>query len=193
MPLLMQENYLTANQKGVSVADIDRMALSAEFISFGDKINQRLRGYQEWSLMPNLGMAGCLAPAQLSCGYLPFTKFSEWLGKMSSAKKAGRYIRELKDMMGVTASRKTVHLEYVPLVFNVICTCLGQEGVAIPAAVDFMREYGLSMEGLKENVLGLILNEDMVKEFNDLSPKVKSAFTKAYNEAMKQSVKAGKK
>ena len=48
-----------------------------------------------------------------------------------------------------------------------------------------MREYKISMDTFKENVLDLQPNEVIVKKYEKLNPTIKSAFTKAYNENFK--------
>ena len=67
-----------------SVQDIEDMANAAEFISMGDSINRQLRTEQAWSLLPNLGTCGAVAPAMILQGKAFYPRFPEWLGKNSS-------------------------------------------------------------------------------------------------------------
>ena len=39
VPLLVQENYLTSFGNRMSPDDVEKMAMAADFISFGDEIN----------------------------------------------------------------------------------------------------------------------------------------------------------
>ena len=43
--------------------DIEDMANAADFISMGDCCNIQLRTNMNWSLLPDLGMCGAIAPA----------------------------------------------------------------------------------------------------------------------------------
>lgn len=78
IPLLIHENYLDAMKGGATgAAEVKRMALAAEYISFGDELNQAVRGKQEWALLQNVGMCGCIAPCTFASGFVPFPKFPE--------------------------------------------------------------------------------------------------------------------
>jgi replication factor C subunit 1 len=77
MPLLIHENYLQASGPNRNVDDIKKMAESADYISLGDCMNNTLRGNQEWTLLPNVGLCSCVAPAILSGNFCPFAKFPQ--------------------------------------------------------------------------------------------------------------------
>lgn len=62
IPLLVQENYLTSMADRKSLDDINAMADAADSISFGDVINRQVRTNQDWSLLPDLGLASAIAP-----------------------------------------------------------------------------------------------------------------------------------
>ncbi len=51
IPLIIQENYLTAMGDRRSPDDIEAMANASEFISLGDTCNVQLRTNQDWSLL----------------------------------------------------------------------------------------------------------------------------------------------
>ena len=100
IPLLIQENYLTAMGERRSPEDIYKMADAADYISLGDSVSRQLRTNQDWSLLPNLGFASSIAPVLLVEGSSFYPRFPEWLGKNSSQRKAKRLIREVKKVMG---------------------------------------------------------------------------------------------
>ena len=78
IPLLVHENYLDSMKGGAGgAAEVQRMALAAEFISFGDELNQAVRGKQEWALLQNVGVCGCIGPCTFASGFVPFPKFPE--------------------------------------------------------------------------------------------------------------------
>lgn len=60
IPLLIHENYLT--QHSTDAKTIDNMAESADSIAFGDVLNNKVRGGQEWSLLGAMGQASTIHP-----------------------------------------------------------------------------------------------------------------------------------
>ena len=69
VPLLVQDQYLNAMYEQKTDLDtIERMAEASEFISLGDTLNIRVRQHQDWSLLPNVGFASCVAPSLLARG-----------------------------------------------------------------------------------------------------------------------------
>ena len=51
IPLLIQENYLSARGERNSIKDIEAMADAAEYMSLGDSVNVQVRKNQDWSLL----------------------------------------------------------------------------------------------------------------------------------------------
>jgi replication factor C subunit 1 len=84
IPLLVQENYLTSMGDRSSLRDLNSLADAAEFISFGDCLARQVRTNQDWSLLPNMGLASSIAPCLIVKGATFYPRFPEWLGKNSS-------------------------------------------------------------------------------------------------------------
>jgi len=64
--------------------DIEAMADASEFISLGDSINRQIRTNMVWTLLPQLGTCGAVAPCLLTKGRSNYPSFPQWLGKNSS-------------------------------------------------------------------------------------------------------------
>ena len=58
-----------------SLADIDAMANAAEYISFGDILNIRVRTNQDWALLPNVGLFSSVAPVLETKGVTNYPGF----------------------------------------------------------------------------------------------------------------------
>jgi replication factor C subunit 1 len=123
MPLMIHENYLSSiGVNANSLPDIEKMASSAAYISFGDCVNNQIRYNQDWSLLPNLGYMGCIAPAILSSKFLPYPKFPEWFGQNSKTKKIERMIRDVKELCAhnLYSSKDSILFESIPLIFEMV-------------------------------------------------------------------------
>ena len=196
VPLLVQENYLTAldtNYNKNSAKDVERLANAAAFIAFGDQVNKRVRGNMEWTLLGDCGLASSIAPCHYTKGSIHYPKFPEWMGKNSSATKSKRLINELKKAFGhrILCDRKTLLNEYLPLVFDVIIKHLEKDSYEDAIAV--MDELNITNEQFREHVLGLLFDKKRAKKADDLNAKSKAAFTRAYNATHKTSLKPKKK
>ena len=122
-PLFTHENYLSSiGSHAFTLSDIEKMATCANYISIGDTVNHQIRHHQDWSLLPNLGIMGTIAPATFSSGMLPYPKFPEWLGKNSSQKRIERMIRDVREMCAHTlySNKNSILFESIPLIFEMI-------------------------------------------------------------------------
>jgi len=195
VPLLVQENYLSAMEKNFrgSLKDVERLANASAFISFGDEINKRVRGNMEWTLLGDCGFASSVAPCHYTQGYTHYPRFPEWLGKNSSSIKAKRMINELKKSLGHRAqcNRMTLLNEYLPLMFDEIFNHLSKDNIDEALAV--MEDLNISNEQFKENIVSLLFDKKREAKLTKMSTKSKTAFTRAYNAKHKTSLKAKKK
>ena len=182
VPLLVQDQYLNAmyDQK-TDLDTIERMAEASEFISLGDTLNIRVRQHQDWSLLPNVGFASCVAPSLLARGKVNQCFFPAWLGKNSSARKASRLIRELKAQLGHKANfgRMAIQNEIVPLILDYFLKLMKEEN--FQELVDFMDDYNISREMYGEHMMGLAWGSKMDEAFKNIPAPVKAAFTRLYN------------
>lgn len=120
MPLFVQESYIGAYSSYTNAQEMETLATAAEFISLGDMLDYQVMNNQQWSLLPNLGLMGCVAPATLNTnGYCNYCPFPSIMGKMSTMRKIYRMIREIKECSGahIQANRRACLTEYVPLFF----------------------------------------------------------------------------
>ena len=98
MPLLCYENYITTFANGQeSLQDLERAAMCSDMFSHADQINELIfnGSTQNWGLLAELGLCGVVAPSNIMKGFLPYTKFPEVMGKLSSQRKSNRMIKEL--------------------------------------------------------------------------------------------------
>lgn len=142
-------------EKRSSLDDVQSMADAAEFISLGDALNKQLRTNMDWSLLPNVGVCGALAPCLLTQGRSFYPAFPQWLGKNSSQKKSLRQIKELKQAMGpqAYAPRRSLQGEFVPLLLEKLYRLLSRDKVA--DAVELLDALGISNEMMKEHLMDL--------------------------------------
>merc|ERR1719316_334155 len=86
--LLIQQNYLRSIQsKPVSLEVLNRCAYSADLLTVGDMMNEKIRADQNWSLLPDLGVTGAVYPAHITNGFIAFPEFPQFLGKYSTMSK----------------------------------------------------------------------------------------------------------
>ncbi len=77
MPLLIQENYLTAYGIGMGARDMEEAAESADYISLGDCVSTTMRTGNDWNLLPDVGLCSSVAPAMISARMPIFAKFPQ--------------------------------------------------------------------------------------------------------------------
>lgn len=200
IPLLVQENYLTAMGERRDLESLNRMAEASDFISLGDSISRQVRTNQDWSLLPNMGLCSAVAPCLLIKGATFYPRFPEWLGKNSSQRKAKRLIRELKKVMGhhAQASRMEIQNEYTALLLTYIHRTLKKHERSgdkehILEILEFMKDLGLTNEHVKEHLMGLCMDKKVVEQFESISSTTKSAFTRLYNQENKEQSLVGKR
>ena len=130
VPLLVQESYLNAFNDGAdSMRDLEKMATASEMMSVGDLANIQIRQNQAWSLLPNYGVLSSVAPTLIIKGRCNYPGFPQWLGKNSSARKAKRLLRELKQKMGdaISADQFAIQNEVAPFILAEILTYLKKD------------------------------------------------------------------
>jgi len=128
MPLFMQESYLDAygfnkTADKVGLDGLRWMAEQADCISLSEVLSSVVHVEQEWSLLPNVGILGCVAPSILNPrSYCQWSPFPALMGKMSTMRKISRMIKELKEVTGnkILASQSAALIEYVPLIFEMV-------------------------------------------------------------------------
>ncbi len=188
IPLLIHENYLSAFKFDHKKDILDNLSFETDLISQSDIIDKRIRTNQNWNLLVDRGILGSVSSCFFTKGVVPFPKFPELMGKMSSMRKTKREIKELKKCFFGYNSH-SIKNEIVPLVFTTIINNINEtnEDNNLDNCIDIMKSFKLNMEMVKENLMDLA-QENMQKEFNNIAPTAKSAFTRLYNKNFKTSI-----
>ncbi|XP_038608447.1 replication factor C subunit 1 [Tachyglossus aculeatus] len=186
-PLFVQENYVhvkPAAAGGNIKKHLMLLSRAADSICDGDLVDRQIRSKQNWSLLPTQAIYSSVLPGELMRGYMTqFPSFPSWLGKHSSRGKHDRIVQELALHMSLRthSSKRTVNLEYLPHVRDALVRPLtGRGAEGVQEAVALMDTYHLLREDF-ENVMEISSWGGKPSPFSTVDPKVKAAFTRAYN------------
>ncbi|XP_071599814.1 replication factor C subunit 1 isoform X1 [Heliangelus exortis] len=186
-PLFVQENYVhvkPAAAGGNLKKHLVLLSRAADSICDGDIVDKQIRTKQNWNLLPTQAIYSSVLPGELMRGYMSqFPVFPSWLGKFSSTGKHDRIVQELAMHMSLRtqACKRTVNMEYLSCLRDALVRPLkdlGAEGVQ--EAITFMDSYCLMKEDI-ENIMEISMWGGKPSPFSKLDPKVKAAFTRAYN------------
>ena len=184
IPLLIQENYLSTFQSSNAYGDLENISLSSDLISCSDVIDKKIRTQMDWRLLSDRGLLGCCTICKLNKGFVPFPKFPEALGKISSLNKIKREIIELKECFHSKSSEE-IRRDVLPVIYNSLVDLMVDGD--IEGVFEIMRNYHITMDFFKENMTDLV--EDKLKmKFDKIGTVNKSNLTKAYNKNFKSSV-----
>ena len=188
IPLLIYENYLSTFKYDNKKEMLNNLSFQTDLISESDIIDKRIRTNQNWNLLGDRGMLGSVSVCYFTKGVVPFPKFPELMGKMSSMRKTKREIKELKRCFFGYNSH-SIKNEIVPLIFSNLIDNINEtnEENNIENSIDLMKEFKLNMEMVKDNLYDLA-PEKMKEEFDQISPTLKSAFTRLYNKTFQSSI-----
>jgi len=222
VPMIVQENYIQYTpskaeglpKKKADLAALDAVSKAADALCLGDIVNNYLRGSnQVWSLLPYQAIWSAVEPgSHMRCGPKGGPKEQGWhqnsirfpsiLGKMSNFNKRQRILREIQTHTREVASCDftSMRLDYLCHIRRMITQPLIMGGVdGIEGTLHLMAQYGITRDDYDA------LEEIQFKDFRDcpnpfekIPTKVKSAFTRAYNNKEKAFVqlkakgKAGK-
>lgn len=76
----------------------NRVALTADSLSFGDLIENRVRSKMAWSMLPMQAMFSSVLPGEYMAGrFTSQINFPGWLGKYSKTSKRKRLAQEIHD------------------------------------------------------------------------------------------------
>ncbi|XP_048704503.2 replication factor C subunit 1 isoform X1 [Caretta caretta] len=186
-PLFVQENYVHVKPvaaRGNMIKHLMLLSRAADSICDGDLVDRQIRSKQNWNLLPTQAIYSSVLPGELMRGYMSqFPNFPGWLGKFSSTGKHDRIVQELALHMSLRThtSKRAVNMEYLSYLRDALVrplTSFGTEGVQ--DAVTFMDSYCLMREDV-ENIMEISSWGGKPSPFSKLDPKVKAAFTRAYN------------
>ncbi|KAM9660947.1 replication factor C subunit 1 isoform 1-T1 [Morphnus guianensis] len=186
-PLFVQENYVhvkPAAAGGNLKKHLVLLSRAADSICDGDIVDKQIRSKQNWNLLPTQAIYASVLPGELMRGYMSqFPVFPSWLGKFSSTGKHDRIIQELAMHMSLRTQtcKRTVNMEYLPYLRDAVVQPLKDFGAdGVQEAITFMDSYCLMKEDI-ENIMEVSTWGGKPSPFSKLDPKVKAAFTRAYN------------
>ncbi|NWX23277.1 RFC1 factor, partial [Aegotheles bennettii] len=186
-PLFVQENYVhvkPAAAGGNLKKHLVLLSRAADSICDGDIVDKQIRSKQNWNLLPTQAIYASVLPGELMRGHMSqFPVFPSWLGKFSSTGKHDRIIEELAMHMSLRTQgcKRTVNMEYLPYLRDVLVQPLKDFGAdGVQEAITFMDSYCLMKEDI-ENIMEISMWGGKPSPFSKLDPKVKAAFTRAYN------------
>lgn len=186
-PLFVHENYpfvIPTAAQGDIKKHLTLLSEAADSICIGDIIDKKIRTENSWSLLPTQAIFASVVPGELLAGNLrQMINFPAWLGKNSNKKHMDRVLQELHVhmRMKITGNKTDVALEYLPLLKHALTKpLLESEQDGVRDVLQIMENYYLLREDF-DSILDLSLWPDQVDPRTRISPKVKSAFTRAYN------------
>ena len=187
IPLLIQENYLSTfpsqNFKNKK-EELENISLSADLISESDVIDKKIRTNMDWRLLADRGLIGCCTICKLNKGFVPFPKFPEALGKISSLNKIKRETNELKECFK-SASGEEIRRQILPVFYTHLINYILDGD--IEGILDTMKKYHISIEMFKENMTDLV-SDKLKLAYEKVGTANKSNLTRAYNKNFKTSI-----
>ncbi|XP_014642269.1 PREDICTED: replication factor C subunit 1 isoform X2 [Ceratotherium simum simum] len=186
-PLFVQENYIHVKpvaSGGDTKKHLMLLSRAADSICDGDLVDRQIRSKQNWSLLPTQAIYASVLPGELMRGYMTqFPTFPSWLGKYSSMGKHDRTVQDLALHMSLRtySSKRTVNMDYLSHIRDALVQPLTSQGVeGVQDVVALMDTYYLMKEDF-ENIMEISSWGGKPSPFSKLDPKVKAAFTRAYN------------
>lgn len=186
IPLFVQENYIDNKPcKAQNTAEVlERLSRAADSIADADVVDNKLRGSQQWGLMPLHAALSCVAPAYEVCGsHNGMYRFPLWLGQNSKGMRMARLLREVQSHMRlrVPTDKTEIRKSYVPAMVPELVTPLIKDGAdGIGKVMDTMDHYYLTKDHWDAM---LELHMDSEKMLKKIPTTVKSAFTREYKKA----------
>lgn len=186
-PLFVQENYVHVKPVAAG-GDMKKhlvlLSRAADSICDGDLVDRQIRSMQNWNLLPTQAIYASVLPGELMRGFMTqFPAFPSWLGKYSSTGRHDRIVQDLALHMSLRtySSKRTINLDYLSHLRDALVQPLISQGVeGAQDVVALMDTYHLMKEDF-ENIMELSSWGGKPSPFSRLDPKVKAAFTRAYN------------
>ncbi|XP_043919505.1 replication factor C subunit 1 [Protopterus annectens] len=186
-PLFVQENYVHVKPVAAG-GDLKKhlmlLSKTADSICDGDLVDRQIRSNQSWGLLPTQAIYASVIPGELMRGYLSqFPSFPSWLGKYSSTGKHDRITQDLATHMCLRthSSKRAINLDHLSYLRDALVRPLANHGVdGVKKTVELMEAYYLMKEDV-DNIMEICSWGGKPDPFSKLDPKVKAAFTRAYN------------
>jgi replication factor C subunit 1 len=187
IPLLIYENYLSTfpsqNYKN-KIDELESISLAADCISESDVLDKKIRTNMDWRLLADRGLIGCCTICKINKGFVPFPKFPEALGKISSLNKIKRETTELKECF-YSSSGEEIRRQILPVIYTYLVNYIVDGD--IDGALEMMKNNHITMELFKENMTDLV-SEKLKSSFDKVGTANKSNLTRAYNKNFKTSI-----
>jgi replication factor C subunit 1 len=185
--LLIYENYLSTfpsqNYKS-KIDELESISLAADCISESDVLDKKIRTNMDWRLLADRGLIGCCTICKINKGFVPFPKFPEALGKISSLNKIKRETTELKECF-YSSSGEEIRRQILPVIYTYLVNYIVDGD--IDGALEMMKNNHITMELFKENMTDLV-SEKLKSSFDKVGTANKSNLTRAYNKNFKSSI-----
>ncbi|KAJ2080222.1 DNA replication factor C complex subunit Rfc1 [Coemansia sp. RSA 988] len=184
VPLFVQENYIDTRPNGAAndLEALEHLSRAADMIAEGDVVEGKLRGSQQWGLMPLHATLSCVAPAFHARGRRnTMYRFPLWLGRNSKGTRMARQLREVQSHMRLRMAldKTEVRQSYIPAMVPEMTKPLIDQGAdGIEDVVSIMDHYYLNKEHWDAMVE---LHMDGERILKQIPSAVKTAFTRQYN------------
>lgn len=163
---------------------IEQIALTADSLSLGDLVENRIRSRMAWSMLPVQAMYSSVLPGEYMKGHFTAqVNFPGWLGKYSKTTKRSRLAQEIHDHTRVrtSGSRLSVRLDYAPfLLKNILQPMIDDKMDGVEEALSVIKEYRLLREDI-DSLVELTTWPGKKSLMDSVDGKVKAALTRAYN------------
>jgi hypothetical protein len=154
-------------------------------MSMGDMMNQNCVTNQDWSLLPDIGIASVAYPTFITNGSMQSPSFPAYLGKYSHMSKMRRFSTELQAHLRLTStvsSKDLLSSGYADLLYMRLMQPLlhGTNDAASKTAA-VLDTYGLRKEHLSEHLSELRQHTGGQDLFKSIDSKVKAGLTRELN------------
>ncbi|KAI6648940.1 Replication factor C subunit 1 [Oopsacas minuta] len=183
-PLFVQENYPLIRPfgaKGDPLRHLELLALTADSLSTSDIISKRIRGAQNWKLLPMEGFFSTVYPGELLQGnFTGKIEFPKWFGNNSKSNKYQRIVGELctHTRLHTSGSAADVTMDYIPSWYQKVTRAIVSE--QIQEAAGFLCEYELLKDDW-DSIAELGLYSGHRDVMSQVAPKVKAQLTRITN------------
>ncbi|KAJ1953514.1 DNA replication factor C complex subunit Rfc1, partial [Linderina pennispora] len=191
-PLFVQENYIdntpnaartgSKSQKELDLGTLECLAEASDYISQADVVDSKIRGSQQWGLMPLHSVMSCVGPAYHMRGsHNGMYRFPGWLGQNSKGAKTARLLREIQGNMRlrVSVDKTEIRKSYIPaMVPELTQPLIDKHTDGADAVIEIMDHYYLNKDNW-DSMLELHLHGTAI--LKQIPAPVKSSFTREYN------------
>ncbi|KAJ1942886.1 DNA replication factor C complex subunit Rfc1, partial [Linderina macrospora] len=192
IPLFVQENYIdntpnaartgSNNKPAAELATLECLAEASDYISQADVVDSKIRGSQQWGLMPLHSVMSCVGPAYHMRGsHNGMYRFPGWLGQNSKGNKTSRLLREIQSNMRlrVSVDKTELRKSYIPaMVPELTRPLIDNQIEGADAVIGVMDHYYLNKDNWDAMLELHLGGVDILKQ---IPSTVKSAFTREYN------------